>query len=380
MKSLVELSSHKTTRHSDRGIPAKLLHSLVDKQMSGKLTIQNPFDELVVWQVYLGDGRIHFANSLNGSVERLNYLIGSSLNQRKITLPSKITSDYEYLCELWKKDFFTFQQTRSILTQSTQEALVQVLSLPKTSYTFTAEQELDKVFLNLDLTKIITPIKHKIRYWWELRSDINSPFQRPLVENWDNLHRTLAETHLYGQHWIKRFYSCLKDLNCLYEIASTTEISTLQLALMLRPLIKSGEIKMLPYQEIKMDQRPLIVLIDQRATTQRMVSYILENGGFRALILEDPFKALPILLNQAPIAILINAELPEMNGYQFCSFCRKSSQLKDTPIVLLGKRESLVEKIRSKLSGASGYLCEPFLPQELLQSLNRLLPQKAIAS
>ncbi|MFM7578965.1 MAG: DUF4388 domain-containing protein, partial [Microcystaceae cyanobacterium] len=160
------MTSSASKHQVGQAVPAALLHTLVEKQMSGKVTIQNPFDEFVNWQVYLGNGRIHFANSANGSVERLNYLIGNALHQRKITLPPQIQDDYQYLCELWKKDIFSFQQTRSILTQSSQEALVQILSLPKTHYTFNPEAGLDQLFLNLELTKVMTPIKHKIRYWW----------------------------------------------------------------------------------------------------------------------------------------------------------------------------------------------------------------------
>ncbi|MGL5032595.1 MAG: DUF4388 domain-containing protein, partial [Microcystaceae cyanobacterium] len=296
--------------NSNRGIPAQLLNSLVEKEMSGKLTIQNPFDELVYWQVYLGNGRIHFANSANGSVERLNYLIGSTLDQRKIILPPYLDSDYDYLCELWKKNVFSFQETRSILTKLTEEALVQILSLPKAVYSFEADYELNDIFINLDLEKTVIPIKHKIRYWWGLNSQINSPFQRPLVENWDNLYQSLAESKLYGPHWIKRFQASLENLNCLYEIANKTETSTLQLALMLQPLVKTGEVKMLLYQEIQTDNRPLIICVDERPTYQRMVSYTLENGGFRTMVLDDPFKALTVLLNQRPVAIVINTELP----------------------------------------------------------------------
>jgi twitching motility two-component system response regulator PilG len=65
-----------------------------------------------------------------------------------------------------------------------------------------------------------------------------------------------------------------------------------------------------------------------------------------------------------------------MNGYQLCSFCRKSSQLKDVPILLLGKGENLVTVIRSKLSQASGYVGEPFLPQDLLNKISGFLQAK----
>ncbi len=376
MSSSVLSSSSPDNTPLYQAIPAQLLHSLVAKEATGKLIIQNPFDEFVYWQVYLGDGRIHLANSANGCAERINYLIGSTLRQRGIQVPTKIKDDYLYLSELWKKDVFSFQQTRSILTQATQEALVQVLSLPKTSYRFSQEKELSELFLNLDLEKTTIPIKHKIRYWWQLRSYINSPFQRPLVENWDTLRRALAQNNLHGQHWFKRLHSCLENLNCLYEIASQLEISTLDLALMLQPLIKTGEIKMLSYQEIQTDDRLAVAYVDQRDAHQRMMSYSLDKGGFRPSILDDPFRALTVLLNSPPDLIIINTDLSDMNGYQLCSFCRKSNQLKNVPILLLGKGNNLVTSIRTKLCQASGYLSEPFLPQELLDKVNELLPSK----
>jgi CheY-like chemotaxis protein len=357
-----------------QAIPAQLLYSLVNQKASGKLVVQNPFDEFVYWQVYLGDGRIHLANSANGCSERLNYLIGSTLRQKGIELPSRIADDYIFLSGLWKKDVFSFQQTRSILTQASQEALVQVLSLPKTSYRFNQEKELSELFLNLELEKTITPIKHKIRYWWELRSYINSPFQRPLVENWLSLRQNLVKNNLHGQHWLKRFHTCLENLNCLYEIAGHLEISTLELALMLQPMVKTGEIKMLPYQEIQTDDRPLVAYVDHREVQQRMMTYSLEKEGYRALVLDDPFRALTVLLNSPPNLIIINTDLPDMNGYQLCSFCRKSNQLKDVPILLLGKGDNLISGIRIKLCQASGYLSEPFVPEELLDRVAKLLP------
>lgn len=359
-----------TPRFSGQAIPSSLLNDLVNRQATGKLTVQNPFDELVTWQVYLGNGKIHFANSATGPEERLNYLIGSHLHQRKITLPPKINNDYDYLCELWKKEIFSFQETRAILTQFTQEALVQILSLPKTNCDFNKGEHLHHLFLNLDFQKSVTPLKQKIRYWWELRSEINSPFQRPLVENWDKFNRTLVKTELRGHNLLKRFRQCMENLDCLYGIASRTELSTLQLALLMRPLIKSGEIKMLSYQEIETDNRPLVVCVNDRPAMQRILQYTLDAGGFRSLQLEDPFKALSILLGQKPKAILLDAEMESISGYQLCSLCRKSGALNDVPIFILGEKNGISERIRAKLSGASSYISKPFLPNELLKLID----------
>jgi CheY-like chemotaxis protein len=162
----------------------------------------------------------------------------------------------------------------------------------------------------------------------------------------------------------------MENLDCLYGIASRTQLSTLQLALLMRPLIKSGEIKMLSYQEIKTDNRPLVVCVNDRPAMQRILQYTLDAGGFRSLQLEDPFKALSILLGQKPKAILLDADMENISGYQLCSLCRKSGALNEVPIFILGENNGISERIRAKLSGASAYIGKPFLPNELLKLID----------
>ncbi|MEB3308786.1 MAG: response regulator [Snowella sp.] len=360
-------------------MPYKVLQKFVEDKVSGKLIIQNPFDEYVRWQVYLGNGKIHVANSGVGSSERLNYLLGNHLNNRDITLPPQLTDDYQYICNLWKKEIFSFQQTRSILTQCTQEALIQVLSLPKTRCYLDTKDKLDQLFLNLDFEQITSPIQHKIRYWWQLRSEINSPFQRPLVENWGKLQKVLAKNYFEGKNGFTQLSQGLENLHCLYKIGNLTGLSTLQLALMLRPLIKSGDIKMLSYQDIEEDTRPSVLYIGDRPPMQRMINFTLEKSGFKALNIADPLKALAVMLSQQPDMVLIDAEMPDINGYQLCSLCRKTDAMKNLPIILLGDEDSLVYRIKAKLSGASDYIKKPFLPQELVKIIKSHLVGNTLA-
>ncbi len=224
-------------------IPAQFLRTLIDKKATGKLIIQSPLDEFVSWQVYLSNGKINFANSGMGAIERLNYLFSDYLSKGQITLPKQLTDDYSYLCDLWKNGIFSFPQTRSILTQFTQEALVQILSLPRTTCSFGQQDGLKNLFLNLNLDRAIAPIQTKIRYWWELHSDISSPFQRPLIEDWEDFKTTCTKKHQRSSQWLENFSQGIKNLSCLYEIAGKTQTSTLELALMLRPKIKRGEIR-----------------------------------------------------------------------------------------------------------------------------------------
>jgi twitching motility two-component system response regulator PilG len=353
-----------------RAIPRELLNELVDNKFSGKLIIQNPLDEFVDWQVYLGNGRIHFATSSVGNAKRLNYMLGNLLNQNSVSLPEEINQDYDYICELWKKKYFSFQQTRSVLTQFTQEALVQALSLPKTHYRLDPNDKLDHLFLNLNLDQAVLPIQKKIHYWWELRSQINSPFQRPLVQDWRKLQGAIKRVHTqpHSGFWTLLQQS-LENLNCLYDIASKTQLSTLQLAIAFRNLIKTGDITMLPYQEIASDNRPLVVTIDENQARQHIVQYTLEKSGYRVNSVADPFNALATLQGKSPDLILINADMEKMDGYQLISLCRKSPQLKKTPIILMIEPHSLIASIKAKMSGANDNLHKPFLPKDLLDKV-----------
>lgn len=358
---------------SAQAIPLTLLYDLVIQKATGKLTIQNPFDELVTWQVYLGNGKINFASSVTGCEVRLRYLIGNYLHQSQIILPSLIDNDYDYLCKLWKENVFSLQQTQSILIQCTQEALVQILSLPATSCDFKKNDNLHHLLLNLDLEKSLISLKNKIRCWEKLHSEVNSPFQRPLVNNWDDFNRTLMANQGYGEQWIKGFYKCIENLDCLYSIASETQLSTLQVALMLHPWIKTGDITLLPYQEIQTDDRLLVTCVHEHPALQRILQYTLETGGYRTSYVDDPLKALSILFRHKPKLILIDAEMRNISGYQLCSLCRKSREFKDVPIFILGENNGISERIRAKLSGASGYISKPFLPNELIALIDQSL-------
>jgi twitching motility two-component system response regulator PilG len=350
-----------------RAIPRELLEQLTADKFTGQLVIRNPFDEFVDWQIYLGNGKIHFANSAVGNGKRLNYMLGKLFQHSHLQLPTGLESDYNYICDLWKRKYFSFQQTRSVLTQFTQEALVQALSLPKTEYKLEPNNKLRHLFLNLNLEQAVGPIEKKVDYWWELRSEINSPFQRPLVQDMRKLRGVLTKANFQTtEEFWKVFQQSLENLHCLYDIASATKLSTLQLAIAMRNLIKAGDITMLPYQEIAIDNRPLVVTVDENQAHQHIVEYTLEKSGYRVNAITDPFKALASLQGQNPDLILINADMEKMDGYQLASLCRKSPQLKQVPIVLMVENDNLVHNIRAKMSGVNDNLSKPFLPQDLL--------------
>ncbi|QHU99425.1 response regulator [Synechocystis sp. CACIAM 05] len=352
-----------------RQIPGRFLQTLIKEKATGRLTVSNPLDELVTWQVYLGKGKINFANSGVGGMQRVRYLLGNYLNENKISLPSQISDDYKYICDLWKQELISFQQTRSILTQFTQEALVHFLSIPMTQCHFEQEDSIKDLFLNLELAKTTQSVEHKIRYWGELYPQINSPFQRPLVEDWQEVKTMLNLSYRRSEQWCEHLLEGLRNLSCLYELARKTNSSVLELALLFYPRVKSGEIKMLPYQEISVDDAnfPVVISVNNRPSVQKIVREILGQRGFKVVCIDDPCHALAAAISHNPQLILIDAEMPEISGYELCRLLRKSSAVRETPIILLNQNDGVMEQIQGRLAKASGQINKQFLSQELLQ-------------
>ncbi|MEB3173905.1 MAG: response regulator [Cyanobacteriota bacterium] len=359
-----------------RQSPHQVLSRLVANRESGRLVAVNPWDEFVHWQVYIGNGRVHFANSRRGHYSRLQYLLGRYLDHTPLKLPLQIEDDYAYIYELWEKKIFTTEQIHLILKQCTQEALVQVLALESTDCFFEDRVHLKNIFLNLDLEQSFSSLENKVKYWSQLQRYVHSPFQRPLAQDRDSLNAYLQERLQKDPYWIQCFNASLENLLSLYEIAYRTEISTLELALWLKPLIKSGSLQMLPYdsQASQPDRRPLVALLNNKPGIQRMVRFTLEAEGYRVLVIDDVFRALAILLSKRPSLVLIEDEMMDVGGCSIVELFQQAPELANIPLIILCKEGGLIEKIKLKLMGIAGLLTYPFLPRELIALVKNWVP------
>lgn len=380
MNAMTHPNTNLINQNKSEGTPYRVLQSLVEKQASGKLVIQNPLDSSIHWRVYLGNGRIHYAGSGIGCAERLNYLFGRYLPNRKSTLPPEINDDYQYLCNLWQTGQFSFQEIRAILAKFTQEALIEIVSQNKAFCYFESTVGLEHLLLYLNLKQIVLPVENKVRLWWQLRSQIASPFQRPLITHRPRLMELIQVELGETNPSLRNLIHFLDDQVCLYELASQMEMATLKLAMLLDPLLQEGAIAMGSYILPTQDNRPIVACIDDSPSIQRVVKFTLESSGYQVISIKESLKALTSLLNPKPDLILMDINMPDIDGYQLCSLCRKSSALSDIPIVMLTGRDGILDRVKAKMVGAVGYISKPFLPQELVKTVNTYLPIKKTRS
>ncbi|MBR8828283.1 MAG: response regulator [Gomphosphaeria aponina SAG 52.96 = DSM 107014] len=355
------------------GIPYKVLQTLLNTKASGRLTIDDPLDETVQWRVYLGDGKIHFASSTMGHKERLTYFLKRCFPGQKFSLAEEITNDYHYLCKMWNAGQISSQEVRQIFAKITQEALIQALALPRASLQFEKTTGLDNLLLALPLKSLISPVRNQVRHWLQVRSEIRSPFQRPLIEDEEKI-TNLKWIQPKEYELIQQFGEYFNQHLCLYEIAAKIGKHTLELALGLHPLINTGGIKMLPYQETQSDTRPLVACIDDSQGIQKIVKLTLEASGLQVISVLEPATALTTFVRKKPQVILMDINMPEIDGYKLSYMFRQSTILQDIPIIMLTGRDGVLDRVKAKMVGAVGYVSKPFNPQELVNIVHSHLP------
>lgn len=110
-----------------------------------------------------------------------------------------------------------------------------------------------------------------------------------------------------------------------------------------------------------------IVSVDDSPTILKEISRFLESENFSVVTIDDPLKAVMSIIRHKPDLILLDLNMAGIDGYELCKIIRNNSVFKDTPIIFVTGNKGIVDKVKARLVGASGYLTKPFTRAELLK-------------
>ncbi|MCC5605266.1 response regulator [Nostoc sp. CHAB 5834] len=110
-----------------------------------------------------------------------------------------------------------------------------------------------------------------------------------------------------------------------------------------------------------------IVSVDDSLTILKEISRFLENENFSVVTINDPIKAVLSIIRHKPDLILLDLNMLGIDGYELCRIIRNNSIFQKTPIIFVTGNKGIVDKVKAKLVGASGYLTKPFTRAELLK-------------
>ncbi|MEA5504058.1 response regulator [Halotia wernerae UHCC 0503] len=110
-----------------------------------------------------------------------------------------------------------------------------------------------------------------------------------------------------------------------------------------------------------------IVSVDDSPTILKEISRFLESENFTVVAIDDPLKAMMSIIRHKPDLILLDLNMVGIDGYELCGVIRNNSMFKNTPIIFVTGYKGIVDKVKARLVGASGYLTKPFTRAELLK-------------
>ncbi|MFC4311009.1 Hpt domain-containing protein [Steroidobacter flavus] len=129
----------------------------------------------------------------------------------------------------------------------------------------------------------------------------------------------------------------------------------------------------LEQQGPKQDTRTFALVVDDSITVRRVTQRLLERNGMRVMTAKDGVDALSILQEHIPDVILLDIEMPRMDGYELATQVRADARLTDIPIVMITSRVGEKHRARAIEIGVNDYLGKPYQENQLLDAIEPLV-------
>lgn len=124
------------------------------------------------------------------------------------------------------------------------------------------------------------------------------------------------------------------------------------------------------------DDRPLALVVDDSITVRRVTERFLQRHGVRVVTAKDGLDAISVLSDHKPDVILLDIEMPRMDGYEFASHVRNDPRVADVPIIMITSRVGDKHRARAIELGVNDYIGKPFQDSVLLEAIARQLEDR----
>lgn len=155
------------------------------------------------------------------------------------------------------------------------------------------------------------------------------------------------------------------DLAMLIRLAATT---TDKIQTVVTPVAVAPE-------EIK-DTKPVVMVVDDSITVRKVTTRLLERHEMRVVAAKDGVDALAQLQEVIPDIMLLDVEMPRMDGFELATNMRSDDRLKNIPIIMITSRTGQKHRDRAASIGVNIYMGKPFTETDLMGNIDVLTGQK----
>jgi two-component system, chemotaxis family, response regulator PixG len=330
-----------------------------------------------------------------------------------INNPVEKPLDSNTLASLLTEELIDRQKCADLVTGMTVECLFDIIQFSQHSgnrlfykdiETGAGNPDLNLVLPVLEIEPILTKSIQAWQEWSKLELGVYAPSFFPIIaKSSEEISKVLDGSDLY--HTVL----AIDGNRSIRRLAANNRQSVADFTTTLLPLFRSGFIGLLPQPKSKTakpahpvansdtlssplgarsgqptgnsaslaslqtKQTPLIACIDDSLLIYQSLERILSANGFRHYGVQDPLKIMPSLIRNKPDFIFLDLLMPITNGYEVCEQIRKTPSLKHIPVIILTGKDGLIDRMRSKMVGANGFLGKPVEAESVLQMIDKYL-------
>ena len=321
---------------------------------------------------------------------------------------TQLPSDYQSVLWLTQQGHLSSQEAVTLLRRITREVFESFLCLPDSAqYRFITKTEAIEELSRFDLKAYIAQCKKRLKAWNAFAERVWSTYQRPYLVT----EKTQAIGDLTPQQ-NQTICKLLKGLN-FRQISAVLDLDELVVAKLLYPSILDNDI-IVRDPKAPFDRLPMlpqaqstsqsdsdwqsesgdsgfntkayskktvatlaktwkVACVDDDADLHQNFIQFLDRSSFLTIVLKDSLNAFAELINFSPDIIFLDADLPDVNGYELCQLLRNHQDFKTTPIIILEEKPGLLQPGKLRSSGATDSLRKPFNRIQLVSLIQQYL-------
>jgi len=127
-----------------------------------------------------------------------------------------------------------------------------------------------------------------------------------------------------------------------------------------------------PIIDSKPAHAPLVLVVDDSVTVRKVTSRLLERSGYRVATAKDGVEALERIREELPAALLLDIEMPRMDGFELTKHLRADAPTEKLPIIMISSRTAEKHRMHARDLGVTIFLGKPFNDAHLLRQIERL--------
>ncbi|HEV3007699.1 MAG TPA: response regulator, partial [Burkholderiales bacterium] len=157
-------------------------------------------------------------------------------------------------------------------------------------------------------------------------------------------------------------------------VTGATVLADGRIALIMNPVLLAQRLRAAPRvppimhtTAVRAALAPVVMVVDDSLTVRKITGRLLEREGYRVVTAKDGVDALEQMSNSLPKVMLVDIEMPRMDGFDLARNVRSEARTQGIPIIFISSRTAEKHRSQAAQIGVNAFLGKPYPEAELLQ-------------